>query len=100
MLVITAHIYPQKEHYHDLLAALRSLVEPSRAEEGCNFYSIGVEDEEQGVLMIFEGWRDMEALQQHLALPHVAKLLQDFDGKYTNKVLLHTVSETQNLTLD
>ncbi len=96
MLVITAHIFPRPDAFDDLLARLREMVPLSRAEEGNHFYSVGVEEPGE-VIMIFEGWRDMAALQEHLALPHIVRLLSDFEGRYTNKVLLHEAGATQEL---
>lgn len=94
MIVITGQIFTDKETLPLLYARLKELCEPSRAEDGCHFYHMAMEDEENCVIMAMEGWRDMEALQVHLALPAIAKLLADFEGKFTNKVLIHEVSSS------
>ncbi len=97
MLVITGQIFTDPATLPELFARLQALCEPSRAEDGCHFYHMGIEDADKGIIMAMEGWRDMDALQTHLALPAVAKLLADFEGRYTNKVSLHEVSSTQAL---
>ncbi|WP_189338352.1 putative quinol monooxygenase [Sphingobium sp. SCG-1] len=95
MIVVTGQIFTDPATLPDLFARLQQLCEPSRSEDGCTFYHMGVEDAEKGVLMAMEGWRDMDALQTHLAQPAIAKLLADFDGKFSNKVSIHEVSSTQ-----
>lgn len=95
MIVITGQILTDPATLPDLFARLQELCEPSRAEDGCAFYHMGIEDAEKGIIMAMEGWRDMEALQAHLALPAIEKLLADFAGKFTNDVLVHEVSYTQ-----
>lgn len=97
MIVITGQIFTDKETLPHLYARLKELCEPSRAEDGCLFYHMGIEDEEKGIIMAMEGWRDMAALETHLALPAIAKLLSDFEGKFSNSVHIHEVSSTQKM---
>ncbi|ARS29450.1 putative quinol monooxygenase [Sphingomonas sp. KC8] len=95
MIVVTGQIFTDPKTLPALFARLQALCEPSRAEDGCLFYHMGLEDAEKGIIMAMEGWRDMEALQTHLALPAIASLLADFDGKYTNQVTIHEVTSSQ-----
>jgi quinol monooxygenase YgiN len=95
MIVVTGLIHTDPETLPHLLARLQALCEPSRAEDGCIFYHMGVEDERKGTIMAMEAWRDMDALNVHLAQPAILQLLTDFEGKYSNDVSLHTVSQTQ-----
>lgn len=97
MIVITGLIYTDKETLPILYGRLKDLCAPSRDEDGCEFYHMAMEDEENCTILAMEGWRDMAALETHLALPAVAKLLADFDGKYTNAVQIHQVSSSQKI---
>lgn len=99
MLVITGQIYTDQETLPLLYARLKALCEPSRAEEGCLFYHMGMEDADGGVIMAMEGWRDQAALDAHLALPAVAALLSDFAGRFRTDVQLHDVASSQKLSL-
>ena len=58
------------------LGTLRSLMATvmaaTRGEDGCISYSLAVENEAAGIMTIAERWRDLGALQAHLATPHVA----------------------------
>lgn len=95
MIVVTGLIHTDAETLPNLLTRLQALCEPSRAEDGCIFYHMGLEDAEKGTIMAMEAWRDMDALTVHLAQPGILKLLSDFEGRYSNDVSVHTVSDTQ-----
>lgn len=95
MIVVTGLIHTDPETLPRLYARLKALCEPSRAEDGCIFYHMGMEDEQRGTIMAMEAWRDMDALTVHLAQPAIVSLLSDFEGQYSNDVSVHMVSETQ-----
>lgn len=97
MIVITGQIFTDPDTLPALYARLKALCEPSRAEEGCIFYHMAMEDAERGIIMAMEGWRDQAALDAHLALPAIAALLEDFAGKFSNDVQIHEVSGSQRL---
>ncbi|CAN5435635.1 hypothetical protein BH10PSE12_BH10PSE12_32550 [soil metagenome] len=97
MIVITGQIFTDPETLPKLYARLKALCEPSRAEAGCLFYNMGMEDAEKGVIMAMEGWSDQAALDTHLALPAIKALLDDFGGTFTNDVQIHEVSGSQRL---
>jgi quinol monooxygenase YgiN len=94
MIVVTGIIRTDKVTYPDLFARLKAVCVPSRAEDGCIFYHMGAEDEANCVIMAMESWRDMSALQVHLAQPAIVQLLADFEGRYTNDISVHEVSST------
>ncbi|MFA7440643.1 MAG: antibiotic biosynthesis monooxygenase [Sphingomonadaceae bacterium] len=98
MIVITGLIKTDKETLPKLYARLKELCGPSRQEDGCLFYHMAMEDEENGIIMAMEGWRDRQALDVHLALPAVKKLQADFAGRYTNDVRIHQVSESASFS--
>lgn len=97
MIVITGQIFTDQETLPALHARLKALCEPSRGEDGCLFYHMGMEDAEKGVLMAMEGWRDQAALETHLAQPEIVRLLADFEGRFTNDVQVHEVSSSQKM---
>lgn len=99
MIVITGQIFTDAETLPTLYARLKALCEPSRAEDGCLFYHMGMEDEERGIIMAMEGWRDQAALDTHLGLPSIKTLLDDFAGKFRNDVQIHEVSGSQRLSV-
>lgn len=95
MIVLTGHIHTDPQTLPELYARLTALAEPSRAEDGCIFYHMAVEDAQAGLIMAMEGWRDRDALNAHLSLPDIVALLTDFEGKFRTEVSIHDVSHSQ-----
>ncbi len=68
----------------ETLAAVEALVEPTRKEAGCVRYEVlaGLDDPRE--VAVVEEWASAEALQAHLASPHVqaffARAASLFDG--------------------
>ena len=52
-------------HMHAMLAA-------SRAEDGCETYSYGFDAKDEGLVRVFEIWRDQAAIEAHFKAPHMA----------------------------
>jgi quinol monooxygenase YgiN len=97
MIVVTGQVFVEKDVFHAFFERVKAFCEPALREDGCLFYHMGIEDEEQGIVMAMEGWRDLEALHAHLAQPEIVQLLADFEGKTTTKVTVHEVSASQAL---
>lgn len=55
-----------------LLEAARTLASATREEPGCLSYHVGVDIERPSALRLSETWRDIEALRDHFATPHMA----------------------------
>ena len=54
-----------RPHMHAMLAA-------SRAEDGCETYSYGFDAKDEGLVRVFEIWRDQAAIEAHFKAPHMA----------------------------
>ena len=55
-----------------LQKAIVEMVRATRAEEGCIDYSFARDLADPNVLVVFERWRDRDALQTHAASSHMA----------------------------
>ncbi|HEX5536949.1 MAG TPA: antibiotic biosynthesis monooxygenase [Sphingobium sp.] len=97
MIVVIGQIQIDPKLLPVLFGRLNDMSGPSRAEDGCIFYHMAVEDAEKGLILACEGWRDREALDRHLSLPEAQKLLADFEGQVTMDVQVHEVSASHSL---
>lgn len=70
MIVIYGTMSFAAENEAEFLAAVRTLVALTRAEEGCVRYTFAKDLDEPGHLHIFEEWTDEAALKQHMAADH------------------------------
>ena len=55
------------------LAAVIKMVRITREEDGCLEYSMARDLADPDTLILFERWRDQEALQDHMKTPHMAE---------------------------
>ena len=55
--------------------ACLALLEPTRAEAGCLNYDFHQSCKDGATFMFYENWESKEALNQHMATPHLQALL-------------------------
>ena len=58
---------------------LVGLLEPSRADEGCINYDLHQDQENPALFMFHENWTSEEALNKHLATPHLQAFIKKAD---------------------
>ena len=75
-VVALLHAQPGKEDV--LRQALLALVDPTRTEDGCIQYDLHQENQEPGHFVFVERWTSKEALDRHLASPHMSAILARF----------------------
>ena len=97
MIVITGQLRTDPETLPAFYAGLKALCGPSRAEDGCLFYHMAMEDEADCVILAAEGWRDQAALDAHLAAPAIAEFLANFAAKVSMDVQIHEVSGSRDM---
>ncbi|MGD6776805.1 MULTISPECIES: putative quinol monooxygenase [Bacillaceae] len=54
----------------DLFQEMQKMVAPSRAEKGCEEYTLHQSVEQEGVFVFYETWQDEQALKEHVATKH------------------------------
>lgn len=59
------------EHRDEVLAHLQEVSRLSQDEPGCRAYSMSADASDPGRIRVFEWWSTAEALDAHLAAPHV-----------------------------
>lgn len=69
------HLYAHLDRTDELGALLRSLVEPTRSEQGCLRYELQQNHESPTDFVIVSTWRDPEAVQLHACKCHAQRVL-------------------------
>lgn len=82
-LTVVATIQAKVEHVTKVREQLLTLIEPSRADEGCIRYELA--EGEGGSFVFTEQWTSKQALDDHLAQPHVQDVLGVF-GELVDEV--------------
>lgn len=74
MLTVVAEIIAKPGCEERLQEELLRCVEPTRAEQGCLQYDLHVATDRPGHFLFYENWTSREALDRHLATPHLERL--------------------------
>jgi quinol monooxygenase YgiN len=73
MLLIVGTVRLPPERLSDARPIMKTMVESSRAEDGCAEYSYAEDVLDPGLIHVKETWRDQAALTRHFASDHIAK---------------------------
>ncbi len=80
-LNVIAIIETKQEHTTIVEDALREMLAPTRAEDGCLQYDLNRDVDNPSRLTMIERWRDEAALERHSATPHMARLRRAMEGR-------------------
>jgi quinol monooxygenase YgiN len=75
LLIVVAEMTAQNGKEEELRQKLTGFVAPTRAENGCVQYDLHEAEDRPGQFLFFEKWDSAEALEAHLASPHIASVL-------------------------
>jgi quinol monooxygenase YgiN len=99
MIVVIGRIRTDAQRREEFVCLGRTLVAASRAEPGCVHYALYEEVDADNDFVFVEEWESQEALERHLAMPHIAAFKQ---AVYPTLVAapdtkFHTVASTLDL---
>ncbi len=72
MIVIQGSLPIQAGRRETAIAATTDMRDATLAEDGCLAYRFGFAIDDPDVVMVMEQWADEEALDAHMATPHMA----------------------------
>ena len=78
-LIGHARITPRKKHLDDARTAIQDIIEETRAEEGCLTFNLA-EQEDAGVLHLYEEWADVSALERHHSQPYTKAVFRAYEN--------------------
>jgi quinol monooxygenase YgiN len=70
MIVLTGTIRIPADKLDQARPLMKAVIEETRREDGCLFYSFGEDVLQPGLIVIAEAWRDEACLGGHLSSPH------------------------------
>lgn len=82
---MVAHIHAAAGQGVLVREVLETLLEPTRTEQGCLSYDFYLDADNPERFTFIEEWSSREALQAHLATPHIADALSRLDGKLADE---------------
>jgi quinol monooxygenase YgiN len=72
MIVINGAIRIPADKLDQARPLMKAVIEETRKEDGCLFYSFGEDVLQPGLIVVAEAWRDEGCLGAHLSSPHFA----------------------------
>ena len=88
MIIVKGSIPVRPEQQDQALALVHNLAEVSRTERGCMAYEVLLQADAPEVIVLWQQWSSIEALENHFASDHVDAFLDaipDFiDGEVTS----------------
>lgn len=77
LLIVVAEMTALSGKEDDLRQKLTGFVAPTRTENGCVQYDLHEAEDHPGQFLFFEKWTSPQALEAHLASPHIASVLPE-----------------------
>ena len=75
-IIVLAKVKAKNGSKDQLADLALSMVEPTRAETGCIKYDLHQSSDDSGAFMFYEIWKSKDALDQHIATPHLQNFLE------------------------
>ena len=75
-LTVLARFKAKEGKETDVLRAITSLIAPTKAEEGCINYDLHRAQNDPGLFVLYETWRNRQDLDSHLATPYLQAFLE------------------------
>jgi quinol monooxygenase YgiN len=97
MVILMGYIYLNPSDVSDFLADVQAITPSTRAEKGCLFYTVTLEDASAGRMLVAERWQDEESLTAHLQAEETKTFLEKWASRMKSDVLRYDVSNERSL---
>ena len=101
MIIITATVLVEADHYSEAVAFAQRHVAASRLEEGCLSHQYFEDPEHERRLVFLEMWKDQAAIDHHFAQPYSREFVEVFRSWCERDLALdiHHVSKSDHVDL-
>ncbi|MDO6387727.1 putative quinol monooxygenase [Uliginosibacterium sp. 31-12] len=95
-ITIFATVEAKSDVSNAVEAALRAMIEPTRAEPGCLHYALFASQEAAGTFHLLETYADDAALAAHHASAHFAALVESIGDKLAREIRIERISALES----
>jgi quinol monooxygenase YgiN len=92
MIVLMGHLHLDPSDVKEFVADTQAVSVSTRAEKGCLFYSVTLEDASAGRMLLVQRWQDQESLKAHLETPATVTFLTKWADRFKSELLQYDVS--------
>ncbi len=75
MIIVKGSIPVNMDHHEEAVELVETLAENSRREPGCLAYEVYLRSDAPEVIMVWQQWASMDALEAHFSSSHVDEFL-------------------------
>ncbi|AXS40734.1 antibiotic biosynthesis monooxygenase [Breoghania sp. L-A4] len=93
MLILMGYIHIDPQDVDAFVRDVQAIGLSTKAEDGCLFYGITLDDRPTGRFLVAERWRDQKALTAHLARAETLAFLKDWGGRMKGDLQTYEVME-------
>ncbi|MAM11413.1 MAG: antibiotic biosynthesis monooxygenase [Rhizobiaceae bacterium] len=93
MLILMGYIHIDPMNVDAFVSDVQQISLSTKAEEGCQFYGITLDDRPTGRFLVAERWRDREALTAHLARAETLAFLTTWGDRMKGELQTYAVVE-------
>ena len=81
-IILIARAKAKPQLIQQVKKTLLSMIEPTRAEQGCIEYNLHQSADDPSVFFFYEIWESKEALDSHTKTPHLMALVEKADDLF------------------
>lgn len=89
MIIVKGSIPVRMDAHEEAVTLVETMAEASREEPGCLAYEVSIRTDAPEVIMIWQQWASVDALERHFASAHVDEFLDAIpdlvDGEVTSE---------------
>lgn len=97
MIILTGYVHLKPEDVNEFVEDIRKITASTRAEKGCLFYNIVVEDATAGRIVAIERWQDQASLNEHLGTPRMAAFFEKWMNRLKSDVMKYDAANERSL---
>ncbi len=95
MLILMGYIHIDPLDVDAFIHDVQAISLSTKAEEGCLFYGITLDDRSAGRFLVAECWRDQEALTAHLARAETLAFLKTWGDRMKGDLQTYEVTKEE-----
>lgn len=92
MIILMGYLTVAAHDVAAFIAATEAAAIGTRAEPGCLFYGIRLDDAKSGRFLVAQRWRDHAALRAHMETPHALAFLETWAARFTSDLQQYDVA--------
>lgn len=97
MIILMGYIHLNPSDVSEFVTDVQAITRSTKAEEGCLFYTVTLDDASAGRMLVVERWRDEQSLAAHMQAQQTKTFLEKWASRMQSDVLRYNASNERSL---